>query len=841
MTASSATRDLEMSDLLDFEGYGEMDHMNGASSSNDASGPATAFAFEMPNDFSPLMSPPPQYEALLASSLSQAHDDIDMMNNTTFSGAGSLSSYMMQPQQAMSIDPTALGGASAFGSTSSAAYSQPSQPASISPASLVTSHGSGSRMASTSAKSIDKTADRASSSTLSSKSSARTSNSFPAAAGSSTRMSPVVEIPVHRASSASAPTNTKGKAPASMQETKGKRSESLPPAETSADEQWRRALSVVREHLTKERLRKNPVNCATKLGNILNLFRRQEDAEPSYWGDRSDVPPASRHEILLALKDADSAFWTAFLGRAVKDGFGLLYDWFLGATEILTRSKSDLKRDNPLNMTLVPLLQIFDKLDLTYDHYAQYKKLGARFNKLTRAPEFATTPVKPLAQSLVNKAVELSKAAKSRTPTGASAPQVKKEASASLGSLTKSTDPPKRKAEGGPSAPAEKKLKPALPTNASSTVPKAVAEPAPKLPSFRKNSTTPAVAAQPTVFRVMRDLQSKTVKKESSPGLAASAKSSNVDSSSGVATADGTKGKVTSKATTSGKARKGVRWTDDENVGPLVQYRYIEARDIGERAVMDGKNSAKAMMEAEEADAFSLDVGMEEEIQWYEPRSIVFPTGTEWEAFQTPRESEEAQVRPTTMDLSRRDVDSTSTVPEEAAAEPSVQDAGEPQAIPLSNDLVNDPFVTQAFAKKNNKVAAALAGPSDMGVAAPDQISALLAQLNGARSTIGENVHLPGTSAPGMTPLTAEALNQLKSFDPSVIRHVASGHSNFLAQAPRGDFHNLSKYDGYVPPSSFGTDAVAPRPKKRKGRMPCRFFNSPEGCRRGDQCLFKHD
>ncbi|KAM0788669.1 hypothetical protein ACM66B_002768 [Microbotryomycetes sp. NB124-2] len=878
MAANSATRDLEMSDLLDLDGYGDIHgHMNGASSSNDATAESSsttsnAWAFDMPNDFNPTMSPPPQqprYEDLLASSLERTHDDDIVMNgSSTFS-----TSYMMQPQpqQAMSIDPTALSGASSMTLSGNGAYvnnvstySQPSLPAGISPASLVSNQGaSTSRVASATTTGPS---DGPSSSKSTSKTSSSSSSSLTRREKPSSRMSPVVEIPV-RKSSSTAGASSGNKTKSASTDTKGKRAESLPPSDVPSTDQWTRVLPTVREHLTRDRIKKKPTACATKLGQVLNMFRRNEDAGLSKWGDQSDVPPASRHEILTALKDfADSSFWDAWLGRAVNDGVGILYEWLLGATKSLTSSAKSKQEANggvdPLKVTLVPLLQILDKLDLTMDHYRQHLKLGARMVKLSKASEFSQTPVKTLAQNLVTKAQKLQEADRALQ-----ASKVKASGASTSTTTEMSSTAVKRKAEVAQDV--KKKLKTATSSApASTSAPKAeprpattVPEPAPKLPSFRKPSKPAAAPSgnQPLVFNIMQSLGKSATSSSSSTSAAAAAaaaaagkkESSPVPQASTSkavvnATDPKTKDDVDMKpliksAAAKQKDKKRVRWTDDEGTGPLELIKYIEAKEG--TVAMRGKNSAKAMMEAEEADAFSLDIGMEEEIQWHEPRAIAFPSGPEWEAFEMTCESEEARSRPTSLSLAR-DVDATSTMPDEPAGESDVDGTTtEPKTIPMSNELTEDPIIAQTIAFVRNKGAL----PLDNVANATDNVQSLLDQLN--RPSNSNDVVPPFPTTTTITPLTAEALNQLRNFDPNLVKQIASGshHHNF------GVPYSTHQYDGYVPPSYNGsgpptferlppaTTTTQRGGKKRKGRVACRFFNSPEGCRRGDQCHFKHD
>ena len=56
----------------------------------------------------------------------------------------------------------------------------------------------------------------------------------------------------------------------------------------------------------------------------------------------------------------------------------------------------------------------------------------------------------------------------------------------------------------------------------------------------------------------------------------------------------------------------------------------------------------------------------------------------------------------------------------------------------------------------------------------------------------------------------------------------------FAARAREGERHK--------PAARVSRDRnSSPNTKGKQGQTPCRFFNSPDGCRMGDACLFKHD
>ncbi|KAK4056520.1 hypothetical protein OIO90_002367 [Microbotryomycetes sp. JL221] len=851
-----------------------------ADSSTNNNGAATdSFAFEMPNDFRLTHSPPPPgsqtvYNSVLGSFAEDLHDNNGL-------GGSAMSPFDMQ-SHAMSIDSLAFSGAHQASTSAQADVSHNSYDADhqqpvlsgISPASLLSMGASRERQDSPAS-----TASSTHSSVTSQRVKQSSKTTGPSTSGSSkqrsvSRASPVVEVTIRAGSAGPSSSSNKVKSSSSNSATSKPKpvastsnktiatsSASKPVASSSStskstpdtyEDQWNKCMTRMREtYFVPARFEKAATANAGKLIADLKLFQRNDNEDHSVWGDLSDVPPSGRHEVLvIMMKYGSEKFFKAWLATGSEAGMRVLYEWLIGAAKEARKGKGS----SPLKVTIVPLLQVFEKLDLRIDHFKQYSKMGRLFKYFAEDLNYEHSPAKNIAKRLVERAQKLSdKAKQDAASTQTTVPDKNKDSTLNLKRKTEATED------------AKKKIK------TTTTIPTPVpysthSNDKTKLPSFRKDKQTTTTTtnnttksekpglnfgsvlamlapksnvASTSTTPVVKTSSTNNVKTEtqSNPVIAVVPSTPRTSVKSGIddesvdsmlkpdttiQLIDQTKVEPDVKNSTSTgiikksiiggqgskKVKKSVKWSD-----ALVQYRYIEHRsETGKRiAERGGDNKYRHMMEAEEGDALSLDIVMEAEIEWSEPLPINFPTSQEWEAFHAPIDSNEIHVqqeRVKNVMAVELTGETIPTSPEESLNESEQEEESkhsETKIIPLSQDLLNDPLIVSKIEKVKN-------GLKDDQVKVDTQdnqtINDLLLQLqnSGTLDKLGmSNQNLHQQQQPQQQPqqqqrqqqlngiISQEALAQLATFDPITVQQVA--RQNGMSQQVDALQHGVNTFN----------------------------------------------
>jgi hypothetical protein len=78
-------------------------------------------------------------------------------------------------------------------------------------------------------------------------------------------------------------------------------------------------------------------------------------------------------------------------------------------------------------------------------------------------------------------------------------------------------------------------------------------------------------------------------------------------------------------------------------------------------------------------------------------------------------------------------------------------------------------------------------------------------------------------------------------FDPGLLTAPSNNNEGIINNndIPQGHSEMLKRL--MYSESSSNADALNPRPIQKKGTVPCRFFNTPQGCRFGAGCSFLHE